>query len=403
MESEKVKLQWLQGIRVVLIGHYVPGPLAAYLLGMLGAEVIKVEQDKGDYLRMMQVQTRAGAADLAPMFRMLNGGFKSFALQWRQPEGAEILGKLIATADVVIDGGRLGALEKALGTAPEQLSDRLIYIPITAYGQVGPMAQLAGHDNNILALAGNLSYTQTSAEGLPTVFSAPVADMFAGQMAAFGALAALLGRERIEDGPKRLDASMLHAGFFLNFLELAARNGNGQAPPQAGKAWMNGGRPDYRPYRCADGRFIYFGLLEAWSLKRFLEGIGRGDLLLQATQPVAFAAGLAALFLEKTQAEWVALGAIHDACITAVQDLEQAVHDPQVQALGLVQTVADPEFGPLELPTYPLGFGPRSLQPALPASAPRLGQDTREILASVLGMASGEIESLAQKGIVILG
>ncbi len=403
MDTSNVKVDWLKGIRVVLIGHYVPGPIAAYLLGMLGAEVIKVEQDKGDYLRQVGATDMTDNQPISPMFRMINGGFKSVAVQWRQAEGAKILKDLLLHADVVIDGGRLGALEKALGMRPEQVSEKLIYIPITAYGQVGPMANLAGHDNNILALAGNLSYTQTDSEGLPTVFSAPVADLFAGQMAAFGALAALIGRGRGLGDIRKMDASMLHSGFFLNLLELASKNANGFSAPQPGKAWMNGGRPDYRSYRCKDGKVIFFGLLEAWLLKRFLTALGREDLLTIQSDVTAFGNGLKAMFLEKDRSEWLELGVKHDACITSVNDLEDAIAEPQVKALGLMQTVEDPELGQLEIPSFPMGFGEGSLPLQLPEAAPRLGEHTREVLASVLGYQADRILELAQKGIISFG
>lgn len=394
-------IDWLQGIRVVVIGHYVPGPFAAYLLRMLGAEVIKVEQDQGDHLRQIgHINTRSGPS-MSPMFRMLNAGFKSMGLQWRQPAGAAILKTLLAKVDVLIDGSRLGTVERALGMAPEQAAPGLIYIPITAYGQVGPMAHLAGHDNNVLALAGNLSYTSTTAEGLPAVFSAPVADLFAGQMAAFGALAALMGRQRAPSKGQRIDASMLHAGFFLNMLELAARNAVAYQPPAPGSAWMNGGRADYRPYPTRDGRHIFFGLIEPWALKKFLQALGREDLLALVQLPDQLAKGLAQMFLERDQAEWVQLGHMHDACITPVHDLQAAVHDAQVQALDLVQTVEDPVLGSLELPSYPLGFGNESAQPTLPTTAPSRGEHTREILLQLLQMEQEEVEEWLRVGVVL--
>jgi alpha-methylacyl-CoA racemase len=395
MENGTVKMDWLSGIRVMVIGHYVPGPLAAYLLRVLGAEVVKVEQDQGDYLRMMGRMGRGGDGDTSPMFRMLNAGFKSVVIPWKTADGAALLLKLLGKADVLIDGGRTGVLEKALGMAPEQISERLIYVPITAYGQVGPMAGLAGHDNNVLALGGNLSYTQEDAQGLPTVFSAPVADIFAGQMAAFGALAALMGRreargEGLEassgrhDKGVKLDVSMLHAGFFLNFLEVAARNGAGYAAPEAGKAWMNGGRADYRPYRTRDGRFVFFGPIEPWSLKKFLEGIGQPGLA--GFPGEALAKALEGVFLSRDLGEWVEAGKQLDICLTAVNSLEEAIREPQVAALGLVQRVEDAVLGELVLPSYPMGFGKKSLQPELPAAAPRLGEHTEEVLREWLGI-----------------
>ena len=402
MESHNLNLEWLKGIRVVLIGHYVPAPLSAMLLGRMGAEVIKVEQDNGDYLRAMPSPSPPSGQVVSPMFRMLNGGFKSLALQWKTPQGAALLRELLAKSDVVIDGGRVGVLEQALGVPLEQISRQLIYAPITAYGQIGPMATLAGHDNNILAMAGNLSYTQTTSAGAPTVFSAPVADMFAGQMAAIGVLAALMGRDRSMDGPRRIDPSMLHAGFFLNFLELASRNAPGYTQAQPGKAWMNGGRPDYRPYRTRDGKWVYFGLLESWSLKRFLHGIGQASLLAYLEEPEKLASHFETLFSQRDQAEWVSIGAEFDACITAVNDLESAIAAPQVRALGLMQEVDDPDLGTISLPTFPMGFGKESRQPSLPLSAPRLGQHSMEILTEILGLDRQTIDHLVTEKIVRL-
>lgn len=264
------------------------------------------------------------------------------------------------------------------------------------------MANLGGHDNNILALAGNLSYTQRSTEGLPTVFSAPVADMFAGQMAAFGALAALIGRKDGLGG-QRLDASMLHAGFFLNFLEIAARNGADYVAPAPEKGWMNGGRADYRVYKTKDEKHIFFGPIEPWSLRKFLTESGKGHLMSLIDDPEGLTVALKSVFAEKNQEEWVHAGAMLDVCITAVNSMEEAIGHPQVRSLGLIQTVVDPIYGNLQMPGYPLGFGADSKQPELPDSAPAIGQHTHEILSKLLGYDDQTIQHLAKNGTVLLG
>ncbi len=406
MDTKTTQIDWLRGIKVLLIGSYVPGPLAAYLLRSLGAEVIKVEDAKGDPLRQIGTFSPETAAQTSPMFHMLHAGFKGLGLQYRKPEGARILQKLIAQVDIVIDGNRAGALERYLGAPVQSFAPHIIYVPITAYGQVGPMAGLAGHDNNILAMAGNLSYTQNDAEGAPTVFSSPVADIFAGQMAAMGALAAIIGRGAGPDHRQAIptiDASMLHAGFFLNLLELAARNDAQPQIPTASKAWMNGGRPDYLPYRCSDGKFIFFGLIESWAAKRFFIELGREDLAAYLGAPALLGPALKQLFVERTQAEWVHVGSRHDACITAVNDLEQAIQDPQIQALGRMQIVNDPDFGDLHVPSFPLGFGPESLAIQSAAQAPMLGEHNVEILQQMLFMTLQEMDVLIDQEILVQG
>jgi crotonobetainyl-CoA:carnitine CoA-transferase CaiB-like acyl-CoA transferase len=302
----------------------------------------------------------------------------------------------------VLDGNRVGALERYLGVPVAVAAPQAIYVPISAYGQVGPMAMLAGHDNNILALGGNLSYTQSDADGLPTVFSAPLADLFAGQMAAMGALAALVGRGQLTAPmPTMIDASMLHAGFFLNVLQLSARNGLDYQPPQPSAEWMNGGRADYRPYRCSDGKCIFFGLIEAWAAKRFFKALGRADLGDMLAHTDRLRTALEALFAQRTQAEWVALGTELDACITAVNDLETAVHQPQVQSLGRMQTVEARDIGDMEVPSFPLGFGPQSLPIQAQPDAPLLGEHNHTILQNLLGMPQTTIDGLLADGILI--
>ncbi len=399
-----LKIGWLKGVKVLLLGHYVPAPIAAYLLHNLGAEVIKVEDDRGDPLRKIGSFGPETADEMSPMFWTLNAGFQSLGLHYRRPAGADLLRRIIEKVDVVLDGNRAGALERYLGAPISKISPRTIYVPITAYGIAGPMSHLAGHDNNILALAGNLSYTQTDPTGRPSIFSAPVADLFAGQLAAMGALAALLGR-RINtaevQGPQTIDASMLHAGFFLNLLELAARNDYKAHIPLPGKEWMNGGRPDYNTYRCSDNRFIFFGLIEPWAAKRFFVELGREDLAAYLSDPQLLGPELESLFVSRTQADWVQIGKRHDACITPVNDLEQAVQDPQIQALGRMQTITALGIGSVDVPSFPLGFGAQS-QPIAPDQvAPSVGEHNDQILSKLLEIGPSEIQNLYEQEILI--
>lgn len=385
--------------KILLLGSYVPAPLTAYLLRSMGAEVLKVETDQGDHLRHIGAVGPDPETKMSPMFRALNAGFRSIALQWKQPAGAAILRQLIAQAHIIIDGNRRGTLEKALGQSPESISPLIIYVSLTAYGLSGPLSHLAGHDNNILALAGNLSYTDHNTEGLPAPFSAPVADILAGQSAAFAAVTALLARAQGNTQPIRIDASMLHAGFFLNLLAVSESNQPDWQPPQPGQAWMNGGRADYSSYRTADNKAIFFGLLEPWALQRFLMSIGMDECIPLIHQQDQLRPHLTALFATKTQAEWIQIGTDLDACITPINDLNQAIHHPQIQHLGLVQQVHDPRLGTLQLPTLPFAFGPDSHQPTLPTTAPQLGEHTTQILKEWLNYTQDQITQTLKTGI----
>ena len=394
-----IEIKWLKSFRIAVIGNYVPAPMAGYLLKSLGAEVIKIESGKGDFLRMTGNQLLSNGATMSGMFHALNKGFKSLHLAYQSPEGAKILRELLQNVDVLFDGSKPGRLEKYMGIRPDSISKDLIYIPISAYGQVGPLAKLGGHDNNALALAGNLSYTNRKEDGGPAVFSSPIADFFAGQSAAFAALAALMARQQGQLNENQIDASMLHSSFFLNFLEIADQNFGKEKAPKPDQHWINGGMPNYTNYTCKDGKYVFLGAMELHLFKRFIESTGQNVLLDIIDQPAQLTKRLKALFMQKEQAEWVAIGAEVDVCMSPVNDLNSAIAAPQIQALGLAQPADD---GSLK-PSFPLGFGPKSLQPEIKDKAPALGQHSAEILRAYTGLSHEAIQELTKEKVIGLG
>ena len=386
-----IEINWLKNIRIALIGNYVPAPLAAYLLSAVGAEVIKIERGEGDYLRHSGRMQSINGEKMSGMFASLNAGFKSVSIEYQTPEGAEVLKSMLEKVDVFLDGCKPGTIEKYIGICPSKLSESLIYIPISAFGQIGPMALLGGHDNNALALAGNLSYTNLQANGAPAVFSAPVADFFSGQTAAFAALAAILAKKENALSINKLDVSMLHAGFFMNFLEIADQNFGLNPAPKPSDHWINGGMANYRNYGCKDGKFVFFGGMEPHLLHRFLQ-----FHQLESTPQPQLIRVLEALFLSKDQIEWLQIGADLDVCISPVNDLNAAIAEPQIQALGLA--VPNAQHG--LRPSFPVGFGPESLQPTVNGSAPKLGQHTREILQKLAVCDAAKMRQLMEDGIL---
>lgn len=396
--NEEIKIDFLAGYRVLLVAHYVPGPMAAYLLRCLGAEVIKVEPPFHDMLRGFPPFLQGENGQMSAWFRSLNAGFRSVTCDFKTESGRKMLRDLVAASDVLIDGNRPGYLSGVMGSSPEEISEKIIYIPISAHGQSGLLRDKAGHDNNLMAMAGNLSYTATGENGLPAPFSAPVADINSGYMAAFLAVAALLGRKTSasETSVRTIDASMLHAAFFLNQMQVAAMNSVPE-PPQASQAWMNGGMANYAPYFTRDGKSIFFGPIEPGLFANFARAINREDLndLLYA-QNEKLKQELKTIFASKTAAEWEKLLAEVDCCCTVVRNLDEAMEHPQIKELGLVREVEDPTYGPLKLAGFPAGFGPNGKPPEVPKSAPEAGADTEAVLREILGYSEDRIQNLSR-------
>ncbi|MEM6271148.1 MAG: CoA transferase [Bacteroidota bacterium] len=372
-----MKIDLLKGVRVLLVAHYVPGATAAYLLRCLGAEVVKVEPPFHDRLRTFPPHFSGVEGQMGAWFRTLNAGFRSIVCDFKSESDRRLFGKLARKCDLLIDGNRPGYLESVLGQHPEKVHDRLIYLPISAHGQVGPLRDVAGHDNNVMALAGNLSYTTPTAEGLPGTFSAPIADINSGYLAAFLGVTALFARQsgQSDCGVRTFDPSMLHAAFFLNQMQVATLNLVPE-PPQASRAWMNGGLANYTSYRTADDQAVFLGPIEPKLFANFAAAIDRPDLndLLYA-QNEALRTELQAIFAGRTAAEWEAQLAGIDACFTVVRDLQAALVHPQIQALGLVREIDDPHYGKMKLSGFPAGFGPESQPPDVPDHAPEPGAD----------------------------
>lgn len=398
--EKKQDIQWLKGVRVLLIGHYIPAPLAACLLHALGAEVIKVEPPFGDLLRQYPPYLQGKSKPLSAYFRALNGGFKSIAIDFKKEKGVEVLRKLIVHSDLVFDGNRAGYLSDKLKSPIGEINPNCLHVSISAFGNQGPRKDQAGHDNNLLALAGNLSYTSTAQGGKASVFSVPVADMTSSFAAALSGLAFLIGRGKGSQ-VNFADASLLHSAMFLNTIPLAGMNAT-QEPPQADKEWMNGQMANYSVYRCRDGKQVFLGSLEPHLFQHFCAAVGKAkwmDLLL-GQQWGQLKAEVEQLFGSQDLEHWEKLLRGVDCCFTPLYNLAEALEEPQIKALGLVREIMDEEFGSLRLTNFPAGFGEGSLPVGEDAAAPDIGEHTQEILHAVLKLNPSEITELLDSQIV---
>jgi len=362
----------LAGIRVVDLSRLLPGAFATLMLAELGADVIKVEDPiAGDPMRHLPpLLDGRGVYDI-----LLNRGKRSFALDLRTSESADVLRRLVATADVVVESFRPSTARR-LGVSADQLRSQhphLIHCAITGYGQTGPYAERAGHDLNYVSLSGVFAADRPSSSTLPRMF---IADVGGGAMTAvIGILAALVGRTRGGPGVS-LDISMHEAALYWVMLP-AARELLDDGARVQGDLPTFGAHASYNVYETGDGKRIALGALERKFWVTFCNAAGRQDLAHRHASDLEDQADLLremrTLFRSRTRDEWLALLAGADACVTPVNSASEALIDPHIVARCAVQPasgmrVIRPPF--------------LSKEPDL-APAPQLGQHTAEILATI--------------------
>jgi alpha-methylacyl-CoA racemase len=394
----------LEGLRVLDLTRLLPGGFCTLLLADLGAEVLKIEDTSGgDYIRWMppyyggadQREDGTGSA----YFLALNRNKRSLKLDLKQADGREILLRLAADYDVLVESFRPGVMER-LGVGFDTLAERnprLIYCAITGYGQNSPLRERSGHDTNYLALAGLLGLT--GRQGGPPIQSAgQIADLGGGGlMAAIGILVALRERERSGAG-QAVDISMTDGA--LSWLSMViARFFCEKHVPQRGELELAGGILCYFPYKAKDGQWVSLGALEPKFWHNWCDGVGRPELKEKQFERPSSDAGkkVAAIFRRRTRDEWTAFAAEHDCCLEPVLDLEEALVHEQTIARQMVIEVDQPELGAVRQVGFPIRL---SRTPAgIDRPAPALGEQTDEVLRSI-GYDDARIDALRSQGVV---
>ena len=337
-----------------------PGPFAAMMLADHGAQVIRVERP----------------GNLAIPNDPLTRSRRSIALDLKNAAGRDVVRRLAARADGLIEGYRPGVM-KRLGLGPEVLlgdNPKLVYGRVTGWGQDGPLAGEAGHDLNYLALTGLLH--GIGSKERPVVPINYLADFAGGgMMLAFGMVAALLGVQRGGQG-QVVDAAMTDGAALIGAITFGMKAA-GMWSDEREANLLDGGDPLYGCYRCADGKFLALGALEPQFRAALAEGLGLTDITKKS---------VATAIAKKRRDQWVAHFAGKDACVAPVLSLEEAPAHPHNRSRGTFI-----EVGGVRQP------GPAPRYSATPTDSPRPprrdGEDGAAILAE-LGYDQQAIEEL---------
>lgn len=343
----------LEGLRVVEMAGLGPCPLAGQLLADLGANVVLIDR-------------KSGKADPA---NINNRSKRSIALNLKSEAGIHAAKKIIAKADILIEGFRPGVMEK-LGLGPKdchEFNKGLIFGRMTGWGQEGPLSHTAGHDINYLALSGALHAIGKAGEP-PIPPLNLVADYAGGTMfLLLGVLSALYERQKSGLG-QVVDAAMVDGVPALMGL-IHMMVSKGQWSNNREENWLDGGAPFYRTYETSDGKYISVGPLEPQFFAQLVEksGLPAGDLSSQydvANWPERHKQ-YEAIFKTKTRDEWVAIFDGSDACVAPVLDFSEVADHQHNKARGIfkevggvLQAVPAPRFdrtpaGPIGAPCEP--------------------------------------------------
>ena len=387
----------LEGIRVVDLSLFLPGPNLTLMMADQGADVIKVESvDEGEPNRHIG-QMRDG---VSVYFAATHRGKRSVALNLKHADGQRAFARLVASADVVVEAFRPGVAAR-LGVDYDSVRKHkpdIVYVSISAFGQDGPLADRPAHDLAVEAMCGLLS-NNVDAHGRPCMPAMPSGDMLAAALGLSGVLMALLRRQTTGKGDY-LDLAMMDAILASMPNNVGAAFAEQRAPiPDEERAW--GGNAMYRIYETCDARHIVLGGAEAKFARNLLNVLQRPDLIPLCLGPPG--AGqlpvrefFTTTFRTKTQAQWIEFFAPLDVCFAPVNDLRQGFDLPQVQHRRM-RLMDDRGWEHIGTP-----FHFRDEPGQVTFDVPNHGEQTRGVLGE-LGFSNDEIAAMVASGAVHRG
>ena len=327
-----------EGIRVIDITHVLAGPFAAYQLGVLGADVIKVEHPNDpDQSRGAGTDKELNRRNMGTAFLTQASNKRSITLDLKQQKDRNILKKLVATADVFVENYRPGAFE-TLGLGYDVLSKinpRLIYASFSAFGQGGPRREQTAYDHVIQATSGIMAMTGTP-EVNPVKFGSPAVDYATGMTGAFALSAALYQRERTGKG-QRIDMAMLDVAMILMSSHLCGYLRNGVHPKPNGNRHPHATNSAYM----AKDTLVMLGASNLRQQRRLWTLLERPDMIKKTNEErdadrEREAAMLGEIMRTRTADEWEKFLQANHVPAARVRTMGEAVADPQLASRGII-------------------------------------------------------------------
>lgn len=392
----------LAGVRVLDLTQFLAGPFATQILGDLGAEVIKLEAPSGDWSRSLPPHF---VGPDSAYYLSVNRNKKSVVADMKSADGLALVKRLVGVSDIVMENFRPGVLDR-LGLVYEELAEEdegLIWCSISGFGQNGPDRDRPAYDMIVQALSGGMS--MTGEPGEPAVRAGiPIGDLCAGMYGTIGVLAALEARRRTGKG-RLVDVAMLDCQVAMLCYQAAYFLHSGNEPGRQGRGHAS--IPTYRSFDAGNDTELVITANTERMWRALCGVLGREELADDprfATNDDRYANRfelwplLEAAFQEKDADAWVPLLLEAGIPVGRVNTLGAAFSNPQIVQRDMVLELTAGDGRRVRVAGNPIKFAADVPSPA--GFPPLLGQDTRGVLADVLGLGEDEIEAALSEGIV---
>lgn len=391
----------LSGITVIELGQVIAGTFGGVILADLGAEVIKVEPPRGDTARNPNIAPLGGESAI---HLFMNRGKKSVVLDLKHPKGRELLYRLVAQADVVIDNFRPGVMER-LGLDHDSLAaikPDLITVSVTGFGESGPLRNKAAFDLVVQAYSGHLHITGPE-DGDPARVGIPIADIAAGVYSCLSVLAGLVGRS-VHGTGTHADVAMLDTLVSLLSYDAVDYLNSGRTLTRRGTSHAH--IVPWQAFRTRDG-YVVVAARDEKFWQNLCDAVGRPDLkedprtrdnAARVENRRFVVDTLEAIFLTRTRDQWIEMLDASDIPNAPVNDLEDVFNDDHVLARGMVESYDHPTVGRVRYPPTPIKF---TNEVGTDQPAPMLGEHTRDVLVDRLGLSDEEVEDLCSENVAL--
>ncbi|MBW2286923.1 MAG: CoA transferase [Deltaproteobacteria bacterium] len=382
--SEPSKLP-LEGIRILDLARMGPGLHSSQILGDFGADIIKLEPPS------------KGGKELIPP-AVISRNTRSIRLNLKKPIGREILEKLTANVDVVVEGFKPG-VAKRLGLDYDSLSQiksDIICVSLSGFGQEGPYSQVVAHDLNYQSLAG-IPHMTGDVDGPPEIPGNAIADDAGGISAALAIMMALFHKQRTGEG-QFVDLAMVDTLLNMMLLQLHFAQAERNAP-RRGQTVLSGRYAYYNIYQCKDGKYLSVGPFEPWFWAKLCGLLGVEEFA-EHQHPETEAEAraqierLREIFLTRDRDDWTRELMFQDTCVTPVLDLDEVMSDRNHRERGAI--VSGSDLGEGFEDQVGLLFRMSKTPGRIRRVAPAVGQDTRDVLLEI-GYPESEIDELERE------